>query len=658
LARWTGPALLASLALLATAAPALARRPAPDTLPPLTVEDLPYGDVLFYYYQGRDFEAAARLMAYEQLEELPHHGADGRLLLGGLYLSLGMTREAGRLFKTLLTGDVPVGVRNRAWFYLARVRFTRGDLEGAEQALGRIQGSLSRDLEPQRQLLAAEVLMREGHFARAARQLTPWRSSQQGWTAYARFNLGVALAREGKLADAAPYLESVGTMYALAPEMLALKDRANLALGVAYLKARQPSAADAALDRVRLSGPFSNQALLAAGWAQASAGDYRAALTPWLTLSERSPYDASVQEAYLTVPYAFVRLDAQAQATRYYRTAVASYGAAEARLDRAVERIRTGTLIAQLLAQSHGAQQAALGGNDLLNDGALPDRMRYRWYWHLEALPHSAESNYLYGAFAGHAFQQGLRNYRDLELMGRMLAQWSDSMAAFEDMIAARRRAYAERLPAVDAMLSSKALARLERREAALTGRLEAVARNHDVVALATRTQRAEWARVEHLQAALAAAPATPTFTSLEDRARLVRGVLLYQMSEQFPRRLWQAHRQLVGIDGELFEAEGLWHGLEAERHSVPSGTGGFAARVKGLERRLRALQGQVAAAERAQAGELVEVAVRRLERQRQQLEEYRTQAQFALATIYDQAAHGGAGKPAPSTAAPPGSSP
>lgn len=660
MARWQGPALLAGLALLAAAAPAVARRHDAGRLPAITVEDLPYGDVLFYYYQGRDFEAAARLMAYEQLSELPHHEADGRLLLGSLYLSLGMTEQAGGLFQALLTSNVPVGVRNRAWFYLARVRYTSGDLPGAEQALGRMQGSLAPALEPQRRLLLAEVLMREGHFARAARQLTGWRSSQQGWTAYAKLNLGVALAREGKLSDAAPYLKSVGTMYALAPEMLALKDRANLALGVAYLKAHQPAAAHAALDRVRLSGPFSDQALLAAGWAEASAGDYRGALTPWLTLSGRSPYDASVQEAFLTVPYAFVKLKAQAQAARYYRSAVDSFGAAEAQIDRAVERIRAGTLIAQLLARSDGVRNAALGGNDLLNDSALPDRMRYGWYWHLKALPDTPESQYLYAAFAGHSFQQGLRNYRDLELMGRMLAQWSDSMAAFQDMIAARRHAYAERLPAVDSMLSSQALARLERRQAALAALLAAVGRRHDVVALATRSQRAEWARVEQMQHALATAPATPRFTSLKERLRLVRGVLLYRMSEQFPRRLWHAHRRLERIDRALAKARVRWNGLEAERRSVPVGTGGFAARVAGLEQRVAALQFRVASAKRAQAAQLADDAVTRLERQRQQLEGYRTQAQFALATLYDQAAPGGRPGPArpASGAAPPDAAP
>ncbi len=41
--------------------------------------------------------------------------------------------------------------------------------------------------------------------------------------------------------------------------MIALKDRANLALGFAYLQAKNPQQARVALERVRLSGPYSKQ---------------------------------------------------------------------------------------------------------------------------------------------------------------------------------------------------------------------------------------------------------------------------------------------------------------------------------------------------------------------------------------------------------------
>src|SRR5215467_13805218 len=200
---------LVMAAVLATG-PAAGRRHDPEKLPITRIRDLHYGDVLFYYFQDDDFEAITRLTAYQHWNLVPHHEDEGQLLLGGLYLSLGMHNEAGQRFQTLLTKDVPTGVRNRAWFYLAQVWYARGYLDKAEEALRKIQGRLSPELEAEKEHLFANVLMHEGKFDDAIAVLSAWRGPQQDWTAYARFNLGVALVRENRLADADPLLTSVG----------------------------------------------------------------------------------------------------------------------------------------------------------------------------------------------------------------------------------------------------------------------------------------------------------------------------------------------------------------------------------------------------------------------------------------------------------------
>jgi tetratricopeptide (TPR) repeat protein len=658
LARSACLCILAALALLAGAAPAVARLHDPEALPEVRIQDLPYGDVLFYYYQGKDFEAATRLSAYEHWQALPHHEADAQLLLGGLYLSLGMYDRADQSFEELLTSDVPTGVRNRAWLYLGQAFYARGQYTEAERDLTRISQRMSPELESQKELLLANVWMREGRFDQAAQLLKTWRGSQQGWTAYARLNLGVALVRQGRLAEAAPVLGSVGTMYALAPEMLALKDRANLALGLAYLQAKEPARAREALDRVRLEGPFSGEALLAAGWAEAADGNYRAALTPWLVLHARNTSDPSVQEVDLTVPYAFVELKAPGQAAQFYRSALDSYDEESSRIDGAIARIRGGSLLTELLARESDAARSGYVGNDPLDDDALPDRLSYGWFWQLGNVPDDPESHYLYAVFAGSDFQEGLRNYRDLKLMERMLGQWSTSMDAFQEMIAARRRAFAQRLPKVDALLTSGELDSLTKRRAALAARLEQVASTRDVAALATGTQAALWARVLRDQAMLAQDPDTPTYAKLRERLAMVRGVLLYQMDQEFAARSWSERKELRALDLSLAQAQQRWTQLESGRQALPLETGGFAERVSALQQRIDALQVRLAAAETAQSRALAELAVATLEQQKQRLRDYRVQAQFALATIYDQAAHPGGESKTSATAPPPAASP
>src|SRR5438093_626389 len=81
-----------------------------------------------------------------------------------------------------------------------------------------------------------------GRYDEAIGLLASWRGPLI-WSAYARFNLGVALVRNGRLDDADPFLSGVGTMLAATAEQAALRDRANLALGFAYLQANQPARA-------------------------------------------------------------------------------------------------------------------------------------------------------------------------------------------------------------------------------------------------------------------------------------------------------------------------------------------------------------------------------------------------------------------------------
>jgi len=60
-----------------------ATAPSPDTLSAIQVQDLHYGDVLFRFYSGDDFEALTRLEAYEHWNRMPHHEQDAALAGGG-----------------------------------------------------------------------------------------------------------------------------------------------------------------------------------------------------------------------------------------------------------------------------------------------------------------------------------------------------------------------------------------------------------------------------------------------------------------------------------------------------------------------------------------------------------------------------------------------
>jgi lipopolysaccharide biosynthesis regulator YciM len=615
-------AVIAALAATpALIAPAMAAKPEVDKLSPTVVRDLHFGDALFYYYQGKDFDTITRLIAYRDWGRMPHHEAEVDLLLGGLYLSLGLHNEAGERFETLLTQSVPEGVRNRAWFYLGKVWYARGYLDRAERAIKEVQGRLTPDLEAERLHLLSNILMRQQRFDEAISLLNAWRGrkDQSDWLAYAQYNLGVALVRKGLLTEADPFLTSVGSLESGRRELRALKDRANLALGYAYLQNNQPDKAKAPLERVRLDGPYSNKALLGVGWADAAEGQYQAALTPWMELRDRNLLDSAVQEAYLAIPYAFAKLNANAQAAESYETAIKSFDSETVNLDASIAEVNDGTMLDKLLKRDE-------------ND-------HYGWFWQLRELPNAPESRYLYHLLADHDFQEGLKNYRDLAFLGGTLAKWQDSIIAFDDMLDTRARAYAERVPQADAVLASGKLDKFGGERATEGGKLDQVESSLDVSALGTAEERDQWARITRMESALVTAPNDDETNVIRDKLRLAKGVLYWRLAESFKARVWNERRTLKDLDQALREAQNRWVRVEKARSASPNNTGEFAARVASLRARLDATQVRLANVARQQNGLLEGLARNELEAQKERIGTYQIQARFALASIYDRAA-------------------
>jgi tetratricopeptide (TPR) repeat protein len=598
-----------------------------EKLPVTRVQDLHYGDVLFQTFLGEDFEALTRLEAYDHWQLIPHHRSEAELLAGGLYLQLGMHNEAGRRFESLLAAQIPASVKSRAWFFLARVWYARGYYERCIDALERIAGTLAPAEAAERVHLQANALMHLERFDEAIALLSAWQSSSS-WIHFARFNLGVALLRSGRLADGARLLDQVGSIEAGSEELRALKDKANLALGYAYLQAGQADSAMPMLLRVRLNDAQSSRALLGLGWALSALGRHEEALTPWLTLRERNLLDAAVQEAWLAVPYAFAELGAHGQAAGHYEEALASFARERDNIDMAVARIREGSLMRELV-----------GADDL----GSPQR---GWFWQLSELPDAPESRYLYTVLAGHDFQEGLKNYRDLAYLGSTLARWDENMAVYGDMIAARENAYAQRTPRVDGMLASGALASVEARRKAAGGRLNDIVNRQDVAALGTAEQRERWERVLVLEALLDAQPDGEEKRQAREKLDLIKGVLQWDLGEAFRERLYQQRRQLRELDKALTEANSRWLRVQQARATAPVTTGDFADRIQALQGRLTALRARLGGAATAQQDLLAGIAIEELHTQRQRLADYEVQARFSLATIHDRAADT---RPAPS---------
>jgi tetratricopeptide (TPR) repeat protein len=588
------------------------------------VQDLYYGEVLFRFYQDDHFTALTNLLAARSAARLPNHGPEAELLLGGLYLHYGQHLRAEQIFAALLESGASPAVRDRAWFYLGKVRYQRGLHEDALAAFGKVQGELPEALAVQLPMLMAQSQMALGRFDEAAKLLDRWKGPE-AWLAYARYNLGVALVRLGRLPEGARQLDRVGRMDAPTPELRDLRDKANVALGYAYLQKSLDGEAAPVLARVRLNGPSSTKALLGAGWAAAESGRFQEALAPWLALRDRDLLDSAVQESLLAVPYAYGQLSAHDVAAGAYGAALEDFDTEIGRLDDAIAKAQNGGLVPALLK----ADDPGIG----------------RWYWQLDEVPDGPEARYLYVLMADHAFQEGLRNVRDLRALGTHLDDWATRLDAYRDMVDTRRAAYARRKDAFEAGLGAADIDGLVARRDALAARLDAARAGRDVAALATGTERDAWLRLEALEqdAGFESAAAAD-----RDRHRLLKGVLLWDLDRDYKHRLWQQQRELRTVNAALERARRSHARAAGARDGVPADLEAFAARIEAVTPRIAALRSAVDGARLAQEGRLTNMAVAALQDQRERLSAYRVQAQFALATIYDRAAVAARSAPAP----------
>lgn len=478
-------------------------------VPDREVDNARYGETLFHFYQDDYFTAITHLLAARAQSRITLDWDEAELLLGGMKLSYGLTDAAENIFLRLLEREPSEAVRQQAWYYLARLAYQKGRLDQAANALAQMGDRLPRELRGKQQLLDALVRMEQGDFAGATAALDPWQGLAKD-EPYARYNLGVALVRSDRIDQGSKILADLGELRAEDEEAHALRDKANLARARALLKT-QPQHAKQSLERIRLQGPLSNEALLGAGWAEVVAGNYAAALTPWEELIQRDVADPAVQEAMLALPYALIQLQARDQAAARYQEAITRLDAETARLDEAMAAVRDGQLL-----------QAALQ-IDPRSDELPP----------IERVPGRA---YLGALLSSHGFRRALQDYKDIQSLQANLRYWQASMDEYDRILAANRVRFAERLAALEADSPPQQTVALTARRAEL--------RTTDAAALAEIDAGLTQLQDQQAELNATAAEAAKNFRGLGGRIALQRD-RIEQLLPRLDAALAQRHKLL-----------------------------------------------------------------------------------------------------------------
>jgi hypothetical protein len=599
-----GTAVLRLLLILCLTASATVARGAEQ------VQALRYGVTLYYFYQQNYFDALTELMVAQELDQLGVHTDQAELLRGGVSLSYGMDLEAEQIFTRLLSDAGQADVRDRAWYYLAKVAWQRGDIARTTQALEHLGALEDSHMGEEVNYLRSAMALRQGDIT-GAQRYTARLPEQSTWLPYHYYNLGALLASDGNWLEAATNFRRVDDSWIESEELKALRDRAYTASGFALMATGDYGQASSDFTRVRLESPLADRALLGYGWAAAEREDYQIALSAWHTLGEKPAISTPARESLLAIPIVYEKVGRDAAALTSYQTAARIF---EAELD------------------SVRAAQEVFSEGDMLSLLNLQAETADEWLFGGDILPVNAQAPYLRQLIAGHEFQSAMKELRDLHRVELRLSDAARRLEVLAYVDADQQAAWASVIEGDREQELQLRLHNLRGQFERLEQMLARAGEEGDGRALANTAQLELWERVERAARISETVDSTP---EQKQRLALYRGLLIWDDSENYAPALWQGTRQLRELE-QLLQQSG--DGVAAIDQAVEQQIGtNSRSRIDGLSARVETQRARVGNAMRASDNELRRVAIAELQEQSLELSRALGQSMLAIARLYDQ---------------------
>jgi hypothetical protein len=572
-----------------------------------TVQALRYGVTLFHFFQQDYFESLTELMTAQELEQLASHAENAELLRGGMSLSYGMDLEAQRIFERMLSEPRETVDRDRAWFYLAKLAWQRGDAQRATGALAQMASDYEGELADEANYLRAAISLRQGDESTALvySELLP---EESPWLSYVYYNTAAFLATKGDWDGAISEFERLEALPASSIETRALRDKAYTASGFARMAGGDMALATQDFRRVTLNSSQANRAMLGYGWALSELGDYRAALSPWKALSERSVIGESARESLLAIPYAYEQLGKHGLALDNYRYAADVYTRELSVVKQLVEEFKVGDLPTLL----------ELGKDDT-----------GEWLSGGDFLPVAEYAPYLRHLISRHSFQLAMRELRDLHRAAAHLVGARERLDVLAQVDADQRQSWSSVIEGDRQQKLQQKHKLLKAKTGNLREQLERAKATGDERWFANDERAALWRRVDR-----AAGLADTLGVDHGETLRLYRGSLIWQDSEDYPARVWAVDQQMLELEAAEQKSKGLLHNVN--QAMADRSQNEFTPRITALMQRVANQHNRSELAIRESELQIRAIAVAELEHQGTQLAKALGQSRLAMAKLYD----------------------
>lgn len=590
-------------------------------------KDLFFSEGLYYAYQEQYFDAISKIDAelaqYYGLDEpelnsLHFYLNHAEFSIGDFELYYRMHNRAGRAIKSVLEGDVEDVVRNDAAYRLAKIYHQKQQPINALHTIQRIKGEVPEKIKYDLELLKAQIYISNEKFPDAI-QLLNNIENDSAVDGYASYNLAIAYIGNNETEKGILQLDKTGQINSSDKAVLAIRDKANLVLGYKLMENKQPERAIKYFERIRLGGPFSNRALLGSGWAAVSAEKYKQAIVPWTILSKRTVTNQSVQEVMLGLPFAYGKLEIHGKAAVLYGKALDAYSQELKKLDDSIRSIREGKFLEAVVQEEY--------------------RKDKNWLINLRNLPDAPETHYLMQLLASNDFQESLKNYFDLDNLGKKINSWDGYLDSYTETINHRKNYYTPLFPPMQEkfrLLDSRMKLRLAQRKK-IADRLNKMLISPRPDYLAKVNERIALNKIYKIEKKYKKGKNSSS-AEIDARISRLKGVIKWNIETEYQERFTEADKNLRLLNEHIEELDNRYRSFVRIRQAATQSFIGYDDQIRQLKNRIRFADEKIKLLLARQGYMLELMSISELENRRKRIEELQIKARFSVAESYDRA--------------------
>ncbi|MEP4888472.1 MAG: hypothetical protein ABJV04_00470 [Aliiglaciecola sp.] len=601
--------------------------------------DKAYQEVLYFYFQQDFYQALTQFEILQQacpdsLSNISQPGVDPNLLKGGISLAYGLDEQAADIFNRLLTKAATLETQTQSWYLLGKSLFDKQQYEVAANILNKISIDNAdeylhvKDKDQWLYMQSQLFNWQTTQSITAARDNSYWLgelSEDSVYRQYVIYNQGLHQLQSNQYSAGVQTLEQIGLSDKSffdsflggwwspltvidQTETDALRDRANLTIGYAHLKNQQALDALEAFNRVRLDSLDSDSALLGYGWAAAQREEYQIALSAWQRLQQQPRSNEYVMESYLASAYAFEQAFAPTQALENLQRGLKRF-ALEKQLLRANQQEINDQYFIQLAKSKDWSEQIPAHLSSIMLSSAFRNQMA----WLEESLTHQKRFE---------RWQQQLNTFslmlderqQEAQLRQQTLKN-NDLLSKLQDYQLLRDKLQARLAAATD---EPRILA--DQQELDWQSRLERAKQRHKDISEA-------WLSLNNK-------PLKPLYVA---RLKRLEGIMLWNASESYAKRRWQAQKLLNEVDELIAQTTQQQTQLMEQLNQTPEYPL-QRQRIADLQQNLELQQQRNQSIQSQQLASLNELFVEQIQQQIAQLESYELQAKLAVVRLNDKA--------------------